>query len=96
MNAVVSWHDVKTALAPHDKPGVLVFGIPPNGAILASLLLKAIAVQEPDNCSIILDDYIDVGEVREYYQLKYKKIFIALFDRPVLMPWNCTTQGLRK
>lgn len=93
---VVTWNEIRLALEPHDRPGVLVYGIPPNGMMLAALLQKAISVPSPEQASIILDDYLDIGEVREYYSKTYNKFFITLFDRPVILPWMATSQGLRK
>ena len=91
-----TWDEIKRRLAQHDSPGVLIYGIPPNGMILASMLHRALAVQTPEESTVILDDYKDKGEVRQYYSERYKKFFITLFDEPVLMPWATYTQGLRK
>lgn len=93
---IVTWSEIHDRLRPHDQPGVLVYGVPENGMILTSLLRRALAVSDPEQASIILDDYIHEGGVREHYSLKYRKIFVALFDRPVLMPWMVTSQGFRK
>lgn len=75
------------------KTNSKIFGIPKGGLVPASIIAnlnKSVLVDSPDESDYIVDDLIDSGKTKERYD-KYKKQFIALYDKPkewIIFPWE--------
>jgi GTP cyclohydrolase I len=81
------------ALAPIDKPGNVVYGVPKGGMIAAGFLKNAKKTWRPEEANIILDDIVDSGATRQKYAQKYPDAqFIALVEKTdrewLVFPWE--------
>lgn len=84
----VSWDLLLEKLEPFDQPNTKVYGVPNGGMLATAFLRKATAVYEPSVADLILDDIIDSGKTRTWYQNRYPMIpFDALFKSTPDDPW---------
>lgn len=89
----ISWEQIMEALAPIDKPGNVVYGVPKGGMIAAGFLKNAKKTWRPEEANIILDDIVDSGATRQKYVQKYPDAqFIALVEKTdrewLVFPWE--------
>ncbi len=94
---LISWKQIHQRLQKIDKPGYRIYGVPKNGMILTGLLKKARVVYTPEEANVILDDLVDSGATREYYNKKYPTAgFVALWNKDgpdkdlgwLVFPWE--------
>jgi GTP cyclohydrolase I len=94
---ILSWNDIGQRIAKFDIPGKKIYGVPNGGMIACILLRSAIPCTSPDEADIILDDVLDSGRTKSYYQREYpSKPFVALVDKQsegligvwVSFPWE--------
>ena len=89
----ISWEQIMEALAPIDKPGNVVYGVPKGGMIAAGFLKNAKKTWRPEEANIILDDIVDSGATRQKYAQKYPDAqFIPLVEKTdrewLVFPWE--------
>jgi GTP cyclohydrolase I len=89
----ISWEQIMEALAPIDKPGNVVYGVPKGGMIAAGFLKNAKKTWRPEEANIILDDTVDSGATRQKYVQKYPNAqFITLVEKTdkewLVFPWE--------
>lgn len=94
----VTWDDIHTTLQKIDRPDEIVYGVPKGGMIAAGFLTKATITTHPEKATIILDDLVDSGKTKEYYQNLYPDIpFVALFEKTtpewIVFPWEAQHPG---
>lgn len=85
------------------KKTLFIYGVPRGGVYIALSLVHSFSYTDitvaltsnPDIANIIVDDIIDTGKTKEYYQKKYpQKLFVALVDKKsfpnewVVFPWE--------
>ena len=92
----VTWDEIMDGLEHIDSEENIVYGVPKGGMVAAGFLRYAKNVFNIHEANVILDDIIDTGNTRDYYQKLYPdKDFVALFDKPgegitdwVVFPWE--------
>lgn len=98
MEHIITWKEILLRANNLDK-SLKYYGVPRGGQPIAALLNP---VDTPQEADIIIDDLIDSGSTREYYITKYKKPFIALFDKQtekelqnkwLIFPWELNEQS---
>ena len=93
---VITWKEVFDFLTPIDKAYNTIYGVPSGGMIAAGFLKQAKSTHDIKEANIILDDLIDSGATREYYQHKCpSKKFYVLLDKQkenikdwIVFPWE--------
>lgn len=94
----ITWINIFDRLSLIDKPDTLIYGVPKNGMLLTAFLKKAKVTTHLEKADLILDDLIDSGKTRDYYEKKISHIpFHALFDKQnevnltgkwLIFPWE--------
>jgi len=92
----ITWDEVEEQLSIIDLPQHNIYGVPYGGMICSAFLNVANVVNHPEKADIILDDILDSGETKKYYQRKYPtKQFLTLFDKKdfkkgawLVFPWE--------
>lgn len=90
----VTWPEILEALEKVDYPGNKIYGVPKGGMIAAGYLKNAENTPFIIQANIILDDLIDSGMTKKFYEKKYPdKKFVALFtknsnDDWFIFPWE--------
>jgi GTP cyclohydrolase I len=79
MEYIVSWEEIKFRVEQQFDKNKKYYGVPRGGQPIAALLNP---VDSPLEADFIIDDLIDSGSTREFYQSKYPGIpFVAVFDK---------------
>jgi len=89
----ITWNEVLEKLLQVDQPGRIVYGVPKGGMILTAFLKRAATTPFIDSADVILDDLVDSGQTKDYYDQHYPdKTFIALFPKKdnewIVFPWE--------
>jgi len=94
----ITWEEIFERLTEIDKPNMIIYGVPKGGMILTGFLKQAKVTHDPKLADIILDDLIDSGTTKMFYDKYYSnKTFLALFDKRtndqikntwIVMPWE--------
>jgi len=89
----MSWQDIFNALKGIDRPENIVYGVPKGGMIAAGFLQNAKSTCYPENANIILDDLVDSGATKKFYEEKYHEAdFVSLIpkntDEWIEFPWE--------
>lgn len=82
----ISWKDIRMhlLLLPEGK----YYGIPRGGDIIAQLLPEEWRVNDPYHADFLLDDLIDSGRTKAYYEAKFpSKPFFALYEKEDPKVW---------
>jgi len=93
---ILSWAEFFVLLDEYDKAGTTIYGVPKGGMIATGWLQEAKVVWKPEQANVILDDLIDSGATKSYYERLYPKAkFVALLDKKklgiknwVVWPWE--------
>lgn len=99
MKRYITWDDINERLDALDIDHAedVVYGVPKAGMILVGRLASIFTVTtNPHKATVFLDDLIDSGKTREFYQIHYPNTrFIALYDKQKLgtndwfiFPWE--------
>lgn len=86
----ISWDNIFEKLYEYDNEKNIVYGIPKGGMIAAGYLRKAQVTHNPSKANLFLDDIIDSGRTKAYYEDKFPNTkFVALMDKRLLnnLPW---------
>ena len=93
----LTWEQVFERLAPFDKAGEIVYGVPRGGMIVTAFLRWASVTHDPQQATVILDDIVDSGKTRDEHQRTYPSArFVALVDKTgadkelgwIVFPWE--------
>lgn len=90
----ISWREFFEALKPFDKYGGVVYGVPKGGMIATSFMDRCRVTHSPDMADFILDDIVDSGYTKEYYNKRYPSLpFFSLFTKEdksewIVFPWE--------
>jgi GTP cyclohydrolase I len=93
MEHIITWQDIKRRAENLDS-SLKYYGVPRGGMYISALLNPVDTIEESD---IIIDDLIDSGKTKLYYEKNYNKPFIALYNKQeeadlkykwLIFPWE--------
>ncbi len=94
------WWMILDRLKEIDKENAIIYGVPTGGMILTAFLKKAKVVHNPKQATLILDDIVDSGETRQFYNKFlpntefYSLVKLREFpDQWVEFPWETDHPG---